>query len=600
MHTKTYIFIDFETYWSDEYSLANMPTQAYILDEQFRAYGAAIAINQGEIQWIGERYLAEVLMRLKVKYPDAIWVAHNAAFDMSIMSLVYAVAPKYVIDTYGMSLALLGPALKSASLNSVAQYLLGQEKGTALHQTKNKLDLNDLLIEELAEYCKRDISLTRQIFYKLIEFFPEHEIPIMTWVVEMATKPLLELDRELLNSHYEKLLNRKSAVLEKLKLNATALRSNHQFRMLLAEYGVIVDDDFSFSKGNPEFVAMLEHESPEVQALVAARLELKSSIEETRTKKLLDLSQYGPVSIPLTYSGASTTHRISGRDKLNFQNLPRGSVLRDAIVAPDACELIVSDLSQIELRIVLHLAGHDSALKFLADGGDLYSQFATSLYGKTITKADKEERHIGKEIVLGSGYGMGAERLFKLLQSKKFSVTREFCEAAISTYRTQFAGVPAVWRKLDLALHRLVQQSEPFFVQFNGLSLQFGRDPLLHAPGVKLPNGLWIKYYELKREDNNFSYTSGKDSANLYGALCFANIVQALARNICVSKAVKIHSRCPVSLFLHDEVVAVSPIADLEENVKYVHDTMTERVAWLPGLILGATTSHAKRYSDAK
>ena len=96
---------------------------------------------------------------------------------------------------------------------------------------------------------------------------------------------------------------------------------------------------------------LAEHPDERVQAIVAARLGTKSTLEETRTERFIAISKRGRMPVPLRYYAAHTG-RWGGDDKLNLQNLPRKSLLKEAIVAPDGYVLIDADSSQIEARTV--------------------------------------------------------------------------------------------------------------------------------------------------------------------------------------------------------------------------------------------------------
>ena len=118
-------------------------------------------------------------------------------------------------------------------------------------------------------------------------------------------------------------------------------------------------------RADQKFTDLLEHDDPMVQALVAARLGVKSTIEETRSTRFIAIAEssqahlgapYMPV--PLKYSGAHT-HRYSGDWKLNMQNLSarKSKEIRRCLYAPEGYTIVAVDAAQIEARIVAWLAG---------------------------------------------------------------------------------------------------------------------------------------------------------------------------------------------------------------------------------------------------
>ena len=114
---------------------------------------------------------------------------------------------------------------------------------------------------------------------------------------------------------------------------------------------------FAFAKTDKAFQALLEHEEPMVQALVAARLGHKTTLEETRTERLMAIGRVtDKMPVPLRCNGAHT-HRFSGDWKINLQNLRRGGELRRAFRAPKGKAVVAVDASQIEARFNATLSG---------------------------------------------------------------------------------------------------------------------------------------------------------------------------------------------------------------------------------------------------
>lgn len=102
------------------------------------------------------------------------------------------------------------------------------------------------------------------------------------------------------------------------------------------------------------------------------------------------------------------------------------SALRGALTASEGRDLMVADYSAIEARVVLWLARQESALQVFVDesagrGHGIYCDMATGIYGRTITKKDKDERQFGKQAILGLGFEMGFVTF--LLTCKKYNIS---------------------------------------------------------------------------------------------------------------------------------------------------------------------------------
>jgi DNA polymerase I-like protein with 3'-5' exonuclease and polymerase domains len=143
-------------------------------------------------------------------------------------------------------------------------------------------------------------------------------------------------------------------------------------------------ESFAFAKSDEAFKALQEHEDTRVQALVAARIGLKSTLEETRTERFIGIGIRGTMPVPIRYYAAHTG-RWGGSDKINLQNLPsRGpnaKVLKSCICAPEGHTLIEADSAQIEARVLAWLAGQVDLIRAFEKGEDVYKKMAATIYG---------------------------------------------------------------------------------------------------------------------------------------------------------------------------------------------------------------------------
>ena len=367
-------------------------------------------------------------------------------------------------------------------------------------------------------------------------------------------------------------------------------------------------ETFAFAKTDAEFIELEEHESPDVQALVAARIGHKSTLEETRTGRFLTISHLQwpqepqrRMPMPLRYSGAHT-HRLSGDWKLNVQNMPRGGAIRRALIAPPGHQIMTADSSQIEARMVAWICGQETLVKQFAAGVNVYSAFASKIFERPITKADKAERFLGKTCILGMGYGVGWEKFQKtvFLQSKaqsgsQIDLSPEDAQRIVRLFRTEFDQIPLMWKRLNQAINVL------------GMGGAFAIGPCAFAKGeVKLPSGLSLKYHNLQHLEGNWHYDYGpKLGKKLYGGALLENIVQALARIVVMDAAVSMRHVLAVydiqlALQVHDELVYVVPDDLVEVCRKILLDAMRTPPTWAPTLPLDAEVGVGRSYGEAK
>ena len=281
-----------------------------------------------------------------------------------------------------------------------------------------------------------------------------------------------------------------------------------------------------------------------------------------------------------------------------MQNLPRGSEIRKSLGAPEGRLVYVADLSNIEARMLAWLAEEQDLLQAFARNDDVYSQFASQVYGRTINKHDDPtERFVGKTAILGLGYGMGANKFQTTLQSGAMGPPMEFtseeAHEVVSTYRTTYPGIPEFWSR---ATNMLLWTTDR---QKHGLRYRvFTIDN--HA--IALPNGMRLAYKDLQVMANQFRYTFRGKPEFTWGGKITENIVQALSRIVITDGLMRIHTYLgdlggSVVLTGHDEIVCIAP----ETNANTVMDKIIELMCippdWAPDLPLAAEGGYDKAYS---
>ena len=307
----------------------------------------------------------------------------------------------------------------------------------------------------------------------------------------------------------------------------------------------------------------------------------------------------------LNYYGAHTG-RASGGDKINLQNLPRGGELRQSIKAPAGHKLVAVDSSQIEARVVAWLAGQDDLVAQFAEGKDIYSLFATDVYGRTVTKADKVERFVGKTCILGLGYGMGKDKFKTTLKIGQAGVSVdvdiEEAERVVNLYRSKYHKIAALWKEGQKALDAMVK----------GQGFKLGENIQLTCDhqGIALPNGMFMKYNGLRKQDDQYVYESRYGANKIYGGKVIENVVQALARIVVFDQMAKIdqhlkkldtpNKRHKVVLTVHDEVVVVVP-EEIEQQTKaLLVGLMSKPPSWAPSLPVACEGESGYSYGECK
>lgn len=310
------ITIDFETYYDKAYSLSKLTTEEYIRDDRFEIIGMSIKEDDTEPIWVtGTKDVLSKYLR-RYKWKDTFILAHNTLFDGAILSWHFGVAPKGWLDTLCMARALHGVDV-GGSLKALAErYNIGVKGSEVVAALGKRRD--DFTPAELAaygEYCCNDAELTHKLFNILLQRFPQQELKIIDATLCMFIDPELELDISKLEGHLQDVKHKKEELLGKANTERKTLMSNDQFAELLKSFDIdpprktsarTGKEAWAFAKTDEEFKTLLEHPDYRVQAVVAARLGTKTTIEETRTQRFIDIASRGKLPVPLKYYGART------------------------------------------------------------------------------------------------------------------------------------------------------------------------------------------------------------------------------------------------------------------------------------------------------
>jgi DNA polymerase len=289
---------------------------------------------------------------------------------------------------------------------------------------------------------------------------------------------------------------------------------------------------------------------------------------------------------------------------MNWQNLERVAhdkdtgeqthgFIRTAVEAPDGYVLVVGDSMNIESRVEDWLAGQDDQVEAYrrfdaGKGPDIYCVMAGMIFGRAINKKkDPDERFLGKTAKLGLGYGTG---------HVKFSITTKLplkrSKEIVDIYRTSHREVVKLWRRCEEALFAIRDGRYGVAVDFRGIVTTC-------EDGLLLPNGLVIKYRDLKRDaEGEWSYWDGRARQKIYGAKVVENIVQALARIIVMAQTLMVPRRLVLSV--HDEGVWLAR-EDQAEKVKAEADkALRTPLPWCLDLPLNCEVGYDKSYGKAK
>jgi len=606
------ITIDFETFYEKStFSLSKLTTEEYVRDDRFEVIGVAVKVNDGETEWASGTHEQIKGWLEGFDWANSMAIAHNMMFDGFILSERFGIFPKVYADTLSMGRAIHGVEVGGSLAVLAQRYNLGTKGDEVIAASgKNRVDFTDEELDRYGDYCVNDVELTYKLFSAMIKKgFPKNEMKLIDLTTRMFTRPLLDLNLNLLEMHLTDIKEKKDNLLLLANIEDKGeLASNPKFAELLKGLDVPVPmkispttgkETFALSKNDEEFKALAEHPNVVVQALVAARLGTKSTLEETRTERFIGIAKRGLMPVPLKYYAAHTG-RWGGSDSLNLQNLPsRGEnagKLKKAIIAPEGYSIIDADSGQIEARVLAWLAGQNDLVEAFAKGEDVYKIMASAIYSKGIEEITKEERFVGKTTILGAGYGMGAAKFGAQLKTFGTTVSDDEARHIIQIYRETYPHIVGLWRQAQLALEAISKG----YTTSLGKAGVLGIEP--NEKGIRLPSGLLMRYDQLvavrDEKGMQYQYKTRYGWNKIYGGKVIENVCQAIARCIIGEQMIRIAKRYDVVLTVHDAIACVVKDEEVKEAQTYIEECMKWTPEWADGLPVNCESGYGKSYGD--
>ena len=576
--------LDFETFYGDDYTLKKMTTEAYVRDPRFKTHCVGLktmdalpAVDENPIiqtDVMDGATFAQVAHVAK----DCAVVMHKASFDGLVLSHHYGVQPAFFFDTLSMA-RLIFPHDKSHSLATLAQKFGLPSKTVPYNAFRSVRDLPPETYAALSSGCAHDVELTYSIFRKLLPLVPRTELRIIDMTIRMFTQPVLRLDHPRMEAYFDKVRAEKNSILEKLGVTKSDLQSSAKFAEILRSLGVEPPTKpspkgegkviYAFAKTDDAMKELCDDEDDRVSALCNARLGQKSTLNETRCERLLRMCERGSLTVPLRYYGAGATSRFSGEDKVNFQNFPRSGEIRNCIMAPPGFVLLVGDLAQIECRMLNWLAGEQWVLQAFRDKRDLYSELSTTFYGRPITKADKAERGMGKQVELSCGFGSGGPKIALTARRGTYGppvyITDEEGTAWCDHYRSThpaICGRGGLWQRGE----------EILGILFAGTRVEWG-PMIVRDKRIFGPTGAWLDYSNLiykgqgKAGKPDFAVLRRQGESRIYKTKFIQNVIEFLSRLVLTAAMLEMNQHFKALMCTHDETVHLVPEREDRKSV---------------------------------
>jgi hypothetical protein len=629
----TALVLDFETFFDKKYSLKKLSTIEYIEDPRFEILGLAY-LRLGSVARF-EPKAAVALGDFQQEYgPDlegVTVVCHNARFDCTILARKFGIKPPFIIDTMNLSAHL--DARNRHSLEKVAERLKLPAKG----ETKEFLNLHaaDLIGEKLdrmTEYACGDASLEGKLLEKLLPYLtrPEIELRLIRHTLRLFIEPELAFDPAYADELLGKMETMIDNVVAPTGLTREDISKNLSFAANLEEALKETGDTMptkqgkrgpipALAKADTELDDLKKHKSEKVRRLIAARQAIKSwplHIKRLQSMKAQSAVCGGMLPNALKYYGAHTG-RWAGGEGTNTCNLPTreaslASEVKHCLIAPPGKTLILADAAQIEARGVAWLAVATDLCDAFRENRDIYSEFATELFGEPVRKPKQEDpedvyesmftrRFIGKGAILGLGYGMGPSKFLARLEEametrplvQSGAIDAAFVERAVQTYRQRYAEIPALWHDTENAFVYTTETGKHSFLRSR--DLQFNR--IRTTTVVTLPSGRRLFYPHATVSGRGREKELRFHWGHLWGGSLIENIVQAMSRDVLAEAILYVEDHgFRVGHHVYDSIVAVVPVEKKEEALACVEDALRRVPLWAEGWPLDVEAKIGDKY----
>ncbi len=317
---------------------------------------------------------------------------------------------------------------------------------------KTEITMDQVPVEKVAWYAAEDADITLRLYQlfapeleqeKVVQIFKSVEMPLVLTLAEMERNGIL-LDTKKLNElelEAEKRIYELEKEIHKLTSSEFNLNSPKQLKEVLFDrLGLVPVGGKKTKTGQSTAAGELEKMLGQ-HPVIAKMLEYRelAKLQSTYIKTLPELVNSKDKCLHTSYNQTvAATGRLSSTDP-NLQNIPASSVgiaaeIRKAFVAHPGHTLLSIDYSQIELRIVAHLAGDTAMQEVFKKGLDIHTQTAIEMFGVKEKEVTKDHRRAAKAINFGILYGLSAYGLSYGVDGLNQAQAKQYIDKYFKTY----------------------------------------------------------------------------------------------------------------------------------------------------------------------
>ena len=580
--------IDFETYYDKQVSITTLGIHHYLHHPDCSIYLVSVYSAEAGFSYVGEPAKLDWQ-----QFHGHTFVAHNARFDRACFERLreLGIVPADLHVEWQCTADLVSALSYGRSLKSAVESVFGVtvSKDTRTDMCGKTWDdaLRLNMAQRLGEYCLKDAWYAYHLWNKLSPLWSEKERRLSSLTRDMGDYGI-HVNKSMLEEGKQKLGEVMMDAIDKLPWLAeqedAPVLSAKLLREACIEAGIPAPR--SLAQDSEECAAWEEQYGSQFPWVAAMRDFRKAN---TLYKKLVTmenrLTDDGTFAYGLKYFGAHTG-RWSGDAGFNIQNMPRspmfGVDLRKMIIPRPGHTFIISDLGQIEQRVLSWLAGDNDMMEQLEKGFSMYEAHARATMGysapEPLKQANPDLYRLAKARVLGLGYGAGAAVFVRIAKTMAgLDISPQQARKIVTDFRASNKPITNLWAKLERAF-----------------SLCVGK-PRFEMP---LPSGRVLYYHAPMRTSMGMSALVQGTRHLFFGGKLTENLTSAVARDVLANILLRLDAAGHrVVMHIHDEVVVEVPTAGVDTALKDVHRIMTTTPDWLEGLPLSAETITSPFYT---
>lgn len=571
--------IDFETDWETGYSVKDLGTWAYVRDPKFNAHTVS-AVGDDGFEWVGDPKKAPWAKFLQYRT----WVSHNAWFDSQVYGQLPAATHKP--DVWHCTADLVAYLQYPRALKNAVGWAFGHVLDKSMRERMKGDYQGDLFVgpattEAVRVYALEDARWCLKLWQTYSPRWPAHEQALSIHTRVMAARGI-GFDQD--------------AAVKALEVLAKA-RRREESEIPWTEYGqpptsrnalfthcddVGVPRPDTTAEKDPRWQEWLDANEAAVPFVRSLNRWRKLNRTHAVVEAMLARTTLGRLHAPLRYYGAAITGRWSGTDGLNMQNLNSrdagGGVDLRALLRPAPGHVfIISDLAQIEPRVLAVLCGDTELLDKVSQGYGVYEAHARATMmweGGDLKTENPLLYKLAKARVLGLGYGCGPDKFVLVAKIMAgLELTPEAAKDYVDEFRSTNPRITDLWNRMGRGLRQCKKK----------------------AWTIQTKAGRVLRYFD--PENGQAKPYKGALASKFHGPKLVENLVQATARDVLADMVLRIEAAgVPVVMHVHDEIIAEVPADQAEAALATITREMSTPPAWMPELPVACEARTAEAY----